>query len=153
VTISFSCAQPGYGDRTGEVLAQVITEHTARVVVSSGEVRSAIIDETWDEFEQVDPANDGILSVEEALELLVKHLNAEYTEAESLEITSDWSITNHTPENMVGSSTIEYSGNGWTITVSYPVVWKPTYSFEVEHSSGFTWSGTVEQDGLVVETH
>ncbi|MCW4013259.1 MAG: hypothetical protein NWF07_09755 [Candidatus Bathyarchaeota archaeon] len=152
VTISFSCAQPGYGDRTGEILAQVITDHTARVVVSSGEVRSAVIDDTWDEFTQVDEANDGILSMEEAFDIVITYLREEYTEAESLELTPDWSIANLTPENLVGASTIEYSGDGWTITISYPVVWKPTYSFEVEHTSGFTWSGTVDQSGTVTET-
>lgn len=153
ITISFTCAQPGYGDRTGEVLAQVLTDHTARVVVNNGEVRSAVIDDVWDEFSQVDDASDGILSMEEALDIVIAHLREEYTEAESLELTPEWSIANLTPENLVGSSTIEYSGDGWTITIQYPVVWKPTYSFEVEHTSGFTWSGTVDQSGAVTETH
>ena len=30
------CAQPGYGDRTGQILAQVITPHTARITVQEG---------------------------------------------------------------------------------------------------------------------
>jgi len=152
VTISFTCAQPGYGDRTGEVLAQVITEHTAKVVVSSGEVRSAVIDDTWDEFNQREKVSSEILPPEEALNIVIEYLQENYDEAETLDVDIEWSIANLTPENLVGASTIEYSGNGWTITIHYPVVWKPNYSFEVEHTSGFTWGGIVDQSGSVTET-
>ena len=152
ITISFTCAQPGYGDRTGEILAQVITDHTARVVVSSGEVRSAVIDDVWDEFNQREKVSSEILPPEEALNIVVTYLQDHYDEAETLDGNIEWSIANLTPENLVGVSTIEYSGEGWTITIQHPVVWKPTYSFEVEHTSGFTWSGTVDQSGSVTET-
>jgi hypothetical protein len=152
VTISFTCAQPGYGDRTGEVLAQVITDHKARVVVSNGEVLSAVIDDAWDEFNQREKVISEILPPEEALNIVVNYLRENYDEAETLDVNMEWSVENLTPENLLGASTIEYSGKGWTITISNPVVWKPTYSFEVEHTSGFIWSGTVDQSGIVTET-
>lgn len=38
----------GYGDRKGAVVAPVITAHKAKVVVESGAVTSAILDEIWD---------------------------------------------------------------------------------------------------------
>lgn len=152
ITISFTCAQPGYGDRTDEVLAQVITDHTARVVVSSGEVRSAVIDDVWDEFNQREKVSSEILPSEEAFNIVVTYLQENYDEAETLDGNIDWSIVNLTQENLVGASTIEYSGEGWTITIQHPVVWKPTYLFEVEHTSGFTWSGTVDQSGSITET-
>ncbi|MGQ9573588.1 MAG: hypothetical protein ACUVV3_10490 [Dehalococcoidia bacterium] len=44
----FQCRQAGHGDRTGQVLLQVITDHTAKVVVQEGEVISAIEDDEWD---------------------------------------------------------------------------------------------------------
>jgi len=44
----FECAHPGYGDRSGQILAQIITPHTARIVVRKGGVVSAVIDEKWD---------------------------------------------------------------------------------------------------------
>jgi len=44
----FECAHPGYGDRSGQILTQRITPHTARIVVRKGGVVSAVIDEKWD---------------------------------------------------------------------------------------------------------
>jgi hypothetical protein len=152
ITITFECTHAGYGDRTGEALAQVITEHTAVVVVSAGEVRSAVIDEAWDEFNQHEKGVSEILSPDNAVNIVVEYLRENYTEAENLAIGDDWSVANLTPEGLLGSSTLQYSGDGWAITVSYPVVWKPTYTVEVENSStGFTWSGTVDQSGTVTE--
>lgn len=37
-----------YGDRTGQMVAQVITPHRAKVVVSPGEVTRAVMDRVWD---------------------------------------------------------------------------------------------------------
>ena len=152
VTIYFKCSHAGYGDRTDMMLAQVITEHTARITIVNQEVQSAFIDDTWDELNQREKDAPEILSLEGALDILMAYLNENYDEAEALEITPEWSVANRTPEGMLGASTIEYSGDGWTIIASYPVVWKPTYSFEVVHESGFTWNGTVNQDGEVTET-
>ena len=151
VNIEFTCAQPGYGDRTGQILAQVLTTHSARVVVSSDEVRSVVFDGVWDEMNQEMLDDPEILSMEEALNIVVAYLNEEYPEAETLQITPEWGIANLTPENLLGSTTIEYSGDDWTITINYAVVWKPTYSFTLENTSGFTWSGTVDQSGVVTE--
>ncbi len=152
VTIYFKCSHAGYGDRTDMVLAQVITEHTAKITIVNQEVQSAIIDDTWDELNQRDKDSPEVLSLEEALDIIIMYLKENYDEAEALEMTDEWSVADLTPEGLLGSSTIEYSGDGWTITARYPVVWKPTYSFEVGHESGFTWSGTVNQDGQVTET-
>ncbi len=44
----FDCSHSGYGDRTGRFLAQAITPHEAEIVISSGSVRSAIMDGRWD---------------------------------------------------------------------------------------------------------
>jgi len=44
----FDCRQPGYGNRTGLIVAQVITPHTARVVVQEGKVTLAVMDGIWD---------------------------------------------------------------------------------------------------------
>ncbi len=48
----FQSRHAGYGDRTGKILLQVITEHKARVVVDHGKVVSAILDEKWNELNQ-----------------------------------------------------------------------------------------------------
>ncbi len=51
-TIEFDSQHPGYGNRTGQVLAQVITHHIAAVNVSEGRVVSAIMDNKWDMVKQ-----------------------------------------------------------------------------------------------------
>lgn len=52
IYLDFQCSQPGYGDRTDMILAQVITDHQAIICVEQGEVITAIIDEIWDEYNQ-----------------------------------------------------------------------------------------------------
>jgi hypothetical protein len=52
VTITFDSKHAGYGDRTGQQLAQVITPHHAVIKVVTGEVVSAILDGQWNELDQ-----------------------------------------------------------------------------------------------------
>lgn len=52
ITYEFMSSQAGYGDQSGEVPAQEITQHTIVVRVAGGEVTSAIIDGVWDEMYQ-----------------------------------------------------------------------------------------------------
>jgi hypothetical protein len=56
----FDCRHAGYGDRTGLILAQVITPHVARILVIEGEVNRAILDGTWDMMlqESIDGGSD-----------------------------------------------------------------------------------------------
>lgn len=49
-TFEFQSAAAGYGDRTDQMLAQVITDHTTVVRVENNEVVSAITDEVYDEL-------------------------------------------------------------------------------------------------------
>jgi len=51
-TFSFKSRAAGYGDRTGKMLAQVITPHTIRVTVDKGRVTSLVTDQTFDEINQ-----------------------------------------------------------------------------------------------------
>jgi len=48
----FESYHAGYGDRTGQILAQVITPHEAIITVENGEVKSAVMDEKWDMVNQ-----------------------------------------------------------------------------------------------------
>ena len=48
----FRCRRAGYGDRTGQILAEVITPHIAGIIVDQGEVVSAIMDEEWNMMRQ-----------------------------------------------------------------------------------------------------
>ena len=68
----FDSRHAGYGDRTGQMLAQVITPHRAHIAVEQLEITSAVMDDKWDMIEQeiVDEQErpEGMLSVAELLE-------------------------------------------------------------------------------------
>jgi hypothetical protein len=51
-TFKFESRHEGYGDRSGQILAQVITPHQAVIMVEDGEVTSAIMDGAWDMINQ-----------------------------------------------------------------------------------------------------
>ncbi len=63
----FDSRHAGYGDRTGEILAQVITHHKAMISVIQYKVTSAIMDEQWDMIKQ---QMTGIHEIIEVAELL-----------------------------------------------------------------------------------
>jgi hypothetical protein len=48
----FESAHAGYGDQTGQMLAEVITTHEAIITVEQGKVKNAIMDEKWDMINQ-----------------------------------------------------------------------------------------------------
>ncbi|MBN1693387.1 MAG: hypothetical protein JW845_07525 [Dehalococcoidales bacterium] len=50
----FDCRHPGYGDRTGQVLAQVIEHHVVMIIMENEQIVSAIIDARWDMIHQKD---------------------------------------------------------------------------------------------------
>jgi hypothetical protein len=51
-TIEFDSKHAGYGNRSGQVLAEVITHHKAEVTVQAGLVTMAIMDREWDMIKQ-----------------------------------------------------------------------------------------------------
>ncbi len=53
IEADFDSLHGGYGDRTDEIVIQVITPHTMNLVVINGEVTSAILDGKWDELNQL----------------------------------------------------------------------------------------------------
>lgn len=55
----FDSRHAGFGDRTGMVLAQVITHHEAMVTVTGGEVVHAVLDGEWDMLAQ-EETSDGV---------------------------------------------------------------------------------------------
>ena len=49
LTYTFTSSHAGYGDRSGKVTAQVITEHRIIITIVDGKVESAVMDGKWDE--------------------------------------------------------------------------------------------------------
>jgi len=68
----FDSRHAGYGNRTGQVLAEVITHHRAVIGVELLEITSAVMDDKWDMIRQAmaseDEKPEGSLSVAELLE-------------------------------------------------------------------------------------
>lgn len=52
-TFSFSSRHSGHGDRTGQMLAQVITPHLIRVTVQDEKVGVVVTDRTFDELNKI----------------------------------------------------------------------------------------------------
>jgi hypothetical protein len=52
LTYRFTSSHGGYGNRSGMVTAQVMTEHTIRITTADRDVESAVIDERWNEMGQ-----------------------------------------------------------------------------------------------------
>ncbi|UCH42567.1 MAG: DUF3221 domain-containing protein [Dehalococcoidales bacterium] len=50
----FESAHAGYGDRTGRMLAEVITPHEAAITIEQGEVVYASMDNKWDMMNQIE---------------------------------------------------------------------------------------------------
>jgi len=50
---TFESSHSGFGNREGQILLQVITSHTMDILVSEGNVISAITDKTWDEQKEL----------------------------------------------------------------------------------------------------
>lgn len=51
-TVEFDSKYAGYGNRSGQILAQVITHHTAEVTVQAGLVTRAVMDGVWEMINQ-----------------------------------------------------------------------------------------------------
>ena len=158
VIISFESSHAGFGDRSDEVLAQVVTTHTATVKVVEGRVVQAVIDDAWDELEQRETGfdepvdDDMIISPETAVNRAVNFI-ARSHELNEVAVSSRWSVEDLTPENWLGSTTQRFTGGGWTITVSWSVVQFPVYNVEAEYDAvtAFQWEGTVDHRGDMEE--
>jgi hypothetical protein len=158
VILSFESSHAGYGDRSGEMVAQVVTTHVATVKVVNGEVVQAVIDDIWNELDQRDHCfnddvpQDTIISPETAVNKAVNFI-ARSHELNEVAISSRWSVEELTLQGMVGSSTQRFTGGGWTITVSWSVVRFPVYSVEAEYdgATAFQWEGKVDHRGGVEE--
>lgn len=153
ITIAFECTQAGYGDRDGMMLAHVISPHEIRIALSNGVIGSAIIDEQWDELVQVPVSVDTAISPDHAKDIAVQHVIDEYHELEGAATPREWSVSTLNPDGLLGASTLEFTGAGWTVNVHYQVGLEPVYEITVEYNNdaGFTWEGQIDSDGTILE--
>jgi hypothetical protein len=151
VIISFDSSHAGYGDRTGQILAQVVTPHSAWVKVVNGEVVSAVLDNTWDELNQEFRQSE-LIPIEEARDLVIQYILEKYDI--TVPVPEEWAFAILTPERLVGASTQQFVGGGWEMNISFPAVITPIYEVSVSYTgeTSFTWKGTVDQLCNVMET-
>jgi len=151
VYISFVSGYPGYGDRTGHMTYGHSQQHTIRITAQEGSVTRAIIDDVWDEVNQkMLNTNDlSITSPESARDYIVAYLIKTYNLGYATPIT--WATEDLTPKGLVGASTFRYTSGSWSVTVKYPIVLKPTYTISLMYngSAPFTWDGSIGTDGVV----
>ena len=50
---TFESSHEGYGDRHGQSVKQITTPHTMEILVTEGNVVSAVTDQTWDEIKEL----------------------------------------------------------------------------------------------------
>jgi outer membrane lipoprotein-sorting protein len=49
---TFTSRHGGYGNRTDQIVSEALTPHSMEIIVSEGEVKSAVIDDEWNEITQ-----------------------------------------------------------------------------------------------------
>jgi hypothetical protein len=154
ITIAFECRHAGYGDRTGQALAQVITPHEIRIALSAGKIGSAIIDDQWDELIQRPVEVVTVISPDTSKDIAIEYVQTHYHELEDVSIPHDWTVANLTPEGLVGFTKLEFTADGWKVEVSYQVVHKPVYDIHIfyDHEVDFNWEGQVDHEGNILES-
>ena len=112
----FDSSYAGYGDRTGQMLAQVITPHEAIITVENGAIKSAVIDGTWDMINQhtIDDASQ-----------------TDITKEESQQIALDYLLNSPTFVFDGMDDTVELTE---TITARCPSCWVFEYEFQSRHA-------------------
>lgn len=67
-TFTFLSASAGYGDRSDQIVAQVLTDHVAHVIIVEGQIVSAILDGQWDMLTQRMLEHDEVVCTQDAME-------------------------------------------------------------------------------------
>lgn len=152
VIISFNTSHAGWGDREGTFTAQIITPHVIKLTIIEGMVLEAIIDDIWDEINQIQLPTQEFLIVEDARDITVSYLLDKYPEQE-LEIPAEWISITTSPSELVGTSTTKFTSGDWEITLNYQVIQNPDFDVYIEYvgENGFSWHGTVFNNGSVSE--
>jgi hypothetical protein len=94
-----------------------------------------------------------ILVPEDARDIAIAYLIENKETLKDLKAPSSWTVRELTPPELVGYFSQQFTREGWTVNVSNPVVWKPTYKVEIEYTGevSIQWKGTVDQSGNVEE--
>ncbi len=89
-----------------------------------------------------------------ARDAALAYLAGSYPEADTASGLT-WMEDILTPEGLVGSSTLQYTADGWVVTVSFPIVAPQATIYHVvvtEENTGFEWEGDLDAQGQIIET-
>lgn len=94
-----------------------------------------------------------ILMPEDARDIAVEHVIKNIETMNGVKAPTWWLAEEMAQPGLVGFSSRRYMSGGWTVNVSNPVVWKPTYKVEIVYTGKFTycWEGVVDQSGSIEE--
>jgi len=121
----FESRNAGYGDRTGQMLAQVVTHHEAIITVENGEITTAILDGEWDMLSQQMLASE--TSQEEARQTAEDFVRNSPTfqfdgTEESLVLTNTAAFSSKAIESNTPAASNETEG------------WEFTFEFDSQHA-------------------
>lgn len=126
ITIAFESKAAGYGDRSGKVLATVITKHIAVIKVVETRITSAILDDRWDELnQQMLQATVVLTEGQRDGPLLVEKIYSDYITGKSY-IEYPVARLDGTPITMHVGDTVS---NGCTITLTLLRIQDKTATF------------------------
>jgi hypothetical protein len=153
VKIDFKCTHAGYGDRTGQILAQVITPHNAKITIVEKEVMNAIIDGKWDMIKQKEKTQSELLPMEHVRNITIQYVLNNH--GLSISPPEEWESRSLTTPEIMGRTIHQYIGDNWVINISHPVVQKPIYTIIIIHQGNpsFTWQGTIDLDENIEEDY
>ena len=85
-----------------------------------------------------------------ARDLAIEYVLQEYDALKGVEAPSSWEARDLTP-GLIGVTNLQYTGGGWTVNVSCPIVPDPTCTVEISYRNGvvFDWQGPVDHNGKV----
>jgi len=117
------------------------------VVIQRGEVIRAVIDGRWDELKRGYLVQSELGPPEFARDAAIEYLLQKHWGLGGVRTPAYWETWDLTPPGLVGASTQQYVGDGWTVNVSYPIVLSPTYGVEIDYEGdvSFRWKGAVDQ--------
>ena len=121
-TFDFQSAAAGYGDRTDEIVAQVITDHTTVITVSEGEVVRAITDGVYSELdgEMVDEIvnDEPVLETVSVYFVTVEDGQESVVAVEREVSTDEGGIESLALEELLAGPTEEEEGMGYSTAIN-----------------------------------
>ncbi len=120
VILSFTSTSAGYGDRDGEMTAQVMTPHTLEVTVEGGDVVSAVNDGVFDEMTGEFIEEDVVVD-EEDMEISIYLVEVVNGQEEIVEVTRNIDYTVETGrsaiEKLLSGPTTEEEEDGLSTAI------------------------------------